>query len=872
MNPNQSLKKLRIFAASPSDVATERAKLETVVGLLKPLADHIGITIEVVDWRKVVPDMGRPQQLILDQLQPTTWDVFIGILWHRFGTPPGGKDPQTQKEYLSGTEEEFKSAFRLWEQFQKPRIMMYRCTRQVDLDKLDPDQFKRVKEFFAQFDAIKGEHPGLYQTFDSTEAFEKLLLDNLQKLLLEYSEKEKGRAVSPQEIQVLAPQPPDNLPRRAAFFGRTQEMETVLQALSPEERGWGVVIDGIGGIGKTALAVEAAYRCKEAGRFEAFIFVSAKQKRLEPSGIKEQSPVAATLDEFVNETARVLGQIGIAKLTGEDKRRALLEALRSKRGLLIYDNLETLTKEEQEALADFLRFLPQGCKAILTSRRRGGEGALWLRLEQLTWETAREIIRHEAGREARLAETMRRVGESRWRELFNETGGSPLALIWTLGLMRAKALSFDRALEMLRHGANLESPLQEFIYQEARKELGAQEVAALNALSFFVPSASFEALMNVANLTRTALEIVLERLNALALVDILPGEERYSLHPLTRGYVRAELLVDAAVEHSTGMRFARYWVEYAKRYGGEEKESYKTYDRLEAEWPNLQATANYLWEIAGMKNEIVGDKKAVKLMNDLADALRQFLWFGGRWDEHIQLSTWAHEAACIAKDWSKAGWRTYEVAWIYYNRDRLDDAALWTDHCAAAWSRGGSKHKQATVMWLQGLIARERQNYDEAEKHLRDALVIWRALVYNLTVAIVLNDLGELARQRGDYDTAEKYYREALAVAQKIDDKGGQATYIGSLALIALDRQQWAEARQWFEQALPLAREVGRVDVIASAQHGLARVWEKEDRPDLALPLAQEALAIRERLQHRDLAVTRELVQRLTAAVEKSAT
>jgi hypothetical protein len=49
----------------------------------------------------------------------------------------------------------------------------------------------------------------------------------------------------------------------------------------------------IGGIGKTALAVEAAYRCKERGLFEAFICVSAKLKRLEPSGIKEQSPAAA---------------------------------------------------------------------------------------------------------------------------------------------------------------------------------------------------------------------------------------------------------------------------------------------------------------------------------------------------------------------------------------------------------------------------------------------------------------------------------------------------------------------------------------------------------------------------------------------------
>src|SRR6266498_3819050 len=65
---SDSLKKLRIFAASPTDVASERAKLETVVESLKPIADYLGLILEVVDWREVVPDTGRPQQIIFDQL------------------------------------------------------------------------------------------------------------------------------------------------------------------------------------------------------------------------------------------------------------------------------------------------------------------------------------------------------------------------------------------------------------------------------------------------------------------------------------------------------------------------------------------------------------------------------------------------------------------------------------------------------------------------------------------------------------------------------------------------------------------------------------------------------------------------------------
>jgi len=128
----ENYKKLRVFVASPSDVAGERAKVETVNSVLKPLADHVGVTLEVVDWRQVVPDTGRPQQVIFNQLQPTTWDIFIGILWHRFGTPSGATNPITQQEYQAGTEEEFVTAYRLWEQFKKPRvhdISLHACSR-----------------------------------------------------------------------------------------------------------------------------------------------------------------------------------------------------------------------------------------------------------------------------------------------------------------------------------------------------------------------------------------------------------------------------------------------------------------------------------------------------------------------------------------------------------------------------------------------------------------------------------------------------------------------------------------------------------------------------------------------------------------------
>ena len=69
---------------------------------------------------------------------------------------------------------------------------------------------------------------------------------------------------------------PNNLPRLQFFFGRAEELKKIAEALSPDARGWGALIDGPGGIGKTALAIRAA-EMVPAGRFQRIIFLSSKE-------------------------------------------------------------------------------------------------------------------------------------------------------------------------------------------------------------------------------------------------------------------------------------------------------------------------------------------------------------------------------------------------------------------------------------------------------------------------------------------------------------------------------------------------------------------------------------------------------------------
>lgn len=193
MNNGSGFSKVRIFVASPSDVGPERERVKRVAERLNrqgAAADQARIVLEVLGWEThVASHMGRPEDVILSQLPVDEWDIFVGILWTRFGSPSGAQNPDSGEEYASGTEEEFLLAYRAWKEQERPRICLYRCIRSPQrLDLINVEQLAKLSEFFKRFEA-HGDHPGLYKTFAEWGDFENELEKDLTHAIREMAKR-----------------------------------------------------------------------------------------------------------------------------------------------------------------------------------------------------------------------------------------------------------------------------------------------------------------------------------------------------------------------------------------------------------------------------------------------------------------------------------------------------------------------------------------------------------------------------------------------------------------------------------------------------------------------------------------------------------
>jgi hypothetical protein len=134
------MEKYTVFVASPSDVKRERDLLQKVINEVN-LTHGVPLGYELDLWRyeeKAYPSAENPQNLINSIKKP--YQIFIGIMWKRFGTPTSTAG--------SGTEEEYISAYKSWQNKGVVEMMFYFCKKPVSIDSTEEiKQMVKVQEF-----------------------------------------------------------------------------------------------------------------------------------------------------------------------------------------------------------------------------------------------------------------------------------------------------------------------------------------------------------------------------------------------------------------------------------------------------------------------------------------------------------------------------------------------------------------------------------------------------------------------------------------------------------------------------------------------------------------------------------------------------
>lgn len=631
----------------------------------------------------------------------------------------------------------------------------------------------------------------------SREDFDKLLVDwakeaagqihSMADILPNTVELEKFIKRS-EKLFLAPPRPTYNL------IGRDELLSNFKQQLFTAKT---VALNGLPGVGKTALAVELAHDTEVLKQFPDGVLWA---------GLGRQPDVTMHLSTWA--VALGIPQAEVAKLASvgvEAWAKAIHTAIGMRRMLLIVDD----AWQAEAALA--FKLGGPNCAHLVTTRLPGialdfaGEYAI--AVKELSEDKGLTLL-------AQLASRVVEAEPEEAKALVKAVGGLPLGLILMGKYLRQETHSgqprrLHRALERLRKTEERlrltqpQSPLERQpslpvdtplsllavieISDEALDEVSSY---ALRALSVFPPKPntfSEEAALSVC----TATVETLDKLDDFGLLET-SEPRRYTLHQTIADYARLKLTDDTAYE-----RMVDFFIRYA--------ETHKTnYNALDLETSNMLAALQVAFD-QGLQAALLRG----------TNTFFHFLENRG-----LYVLTQVHLK------------RAEQAARCFDNP---------TDLVAALGNLG--------------VISIKLGDYVQATKYYQEVLSLARKFGYFGVSVVSLVNLGTIAIQQGNYEQAERYSLEALELVREIEQFIGINAYeIGQLrglshilehlGTVALNRGKDRQAENYYKQGLKLAHQWGDSQNICTLLQGLGGVADHRGDDKQAKAYYQESLVL----------------------------
>ena len=593
--------------------------------------------------------------------------------------------------------------------------------------------------------------------------------------------------------------PRHNLARQlTSFIGREQQIAELKALL---ERTQLLTLSGMGGCGKTRLAMELAYQVS--GAYADGVWL------VELAALADAQLVPHSVADV----------LGLKERVGEDLAQTLQTHLAARHVLLVLDNAEHLLV----ACAEIVSMLLQRCArltVVVTSRERLGIlGEITYRVPSLSvpdphrmhaaetlmaYESARLFIERARLQQPHFALTAQSMPAI--TSICTHLDGIPLAI--ELAAARVRALSveevnqrLDQRFRLLTDASRAALPrhrtlgaLIDWSYDllnEAEKEL-------CNRASVFAGGFALEAADRVLSGGAVDEAAMVDLLTSLVDKNLLQAEDR-------GGTTRYRQL------------------ETVRQYG---------LDRLRRSAEEVACRQRHLAYF-------------VALAESAEDGLR-----GGKWQTWIERLREENEnlrvalASALEPDGDPEGGLRLAGALypFWFNVGYFSEGRGWLLRALEAVPAGQVKGARAKALNAAGSLAHMQSDNHLARALLEECLVIRRTLADRRGIAVALKNLGDVLWMFGDLAAARKLMEESLAFVREIGNGWGVARVLLSLVGVMLAQGEAGLARALAQECVDLERQLGGM-AEGHAVANLSEVVLAEGDAQAAMSLCREVLA-----------------------------
>ena len=564
----------------------------------------------------------------------------------------------------------------------------------------------------------------------------------VQKIPLSFFEEDK-------KIDIINNLPVADYEYEGGFVGRQDDKTNIIKMIKSGMHRV-ITLSGAGGVGKSALTLNIVNEIirNQIVKYDFIIWVSAKENKLSYLGIEDVEPTLRNYEELLDTILEVIG-FDVEEYYGnvEKKEEDINTIFDScERVLLVIDNLETITDQR---IINFILDSHPKTHIIITSRRGLGQVERRYELKELREKDAIHLFRVIC-REKQLS-ALAQASEDIIKKYVNKVYCYPLAIKWMVG-----QVSLGKDINEVTEKINEQSSdISKFCFEEIFKNLSERARYILYILCMYDDAVSKGILQYLSNLEELIFE---EALDELLLVSLIVPEQRinkeneeinsyYSLLPLTRGYVKTQLDIDADLKSQI-------------------QEKIVTVDTTieEAE----RAKKQYRFSLSNFGATTEEEKVAVMFATTAYQKYQA--------DNYLEAVELYKQAIAIAP----------RFASIYRNWAIMESQeSHWTD-ADKLMEKASTLDPNDTQIWLVwGNMKRKNDKIKDAYTYYEKA--------YRLSPKdnVVLNAYAQAISRMGEYEKADKLYHEALEIVEGIPHN---KHLIINYTSIAENLKKWAEA------------------------------------------------------------------------------